>query len=109
MMRESEQLLVPLEEIFDRNSAEYFRTHGVNGIILIELSSGELKAIALKKGCEVEDFNHPPRIGDVGMIVSRPKLKFKRVFFFTKTIPEGEEVYILDEDFERFKEMFLSI
>jgi flavin-dependent dehydrogenase len=109
-MRESEQLLVPLEEVFDPKSVENLKGHGVKGVVPIELPIEELMVIAESRVYEVDGFSLEmnPHL-DIGFYWVFPKEEGETaVVFYTKKTPDGEAVYIADDNFERFKELFLS-
>lgn len=119
-MRESEQLLVPLEEVFDPQRSENMKRHGVKGAIPIELSIEDLWSIAERKGYKVDGIDPDPRPDRLGMgfywvyppdddrEVELGIVENEAVLFYTKKGPNGKAVYILDDNFERFKELFLG-
>lgn len=113
MLRESEQLIRPLEEVFDRRNVENLRSYGVKGVILIEVPIDELTDIAERRGYEGEWVDpHPDpvwRQAGIGMYWFYPKERGEpAVVLYTKKLADGKAVYILDDEFERFKQLFLE-
>ena len=113
MIREAEQMIRPLEEVFDRRSIVNIIPHGVKGVILIEALIETLTDIGKRKGYKSEWVDpHPDpfwRKAGLGMYWFYPKVEGEPpVVFFTKKLPNGKAVYIFDDEVERFKEMFID-
>lgn len=111
-MSEREQVIVrPLEEVFDQRSVENLKRHGVKGVIPIEVSIDELMRIAEGKGYEADGVDiHPDNTRDgIGMYWVYPRQEGETaVVFYTKPVTGAKAVYILDDEFERFKELFFG-
>lgn len=105
-MQESEQMIRPLEEIFDRISADNLRNYGVKGVIPIELSIQEIMSIAQSKGHETHSVDLLSK-ADIGMYWINPSRNSLTIV--TKNEPNGEKsAYIFDDDLQRFKELFFE-
>ena len=105
-MREAEQTIRSLEDIFDRISAENLRNYGIRGVIPIELPIQEIMSIAQSKGHETHCVDLLSE-ADIGMYWIDPSENSLTVV--VKNEPDGEKSpYIFDEDYERFKEIFLE-
>jgi len=111
-MVESERVIIrPLEEVFDRRSIENLRANGVCAVIPIEVSIEDLMRIAKSKGYEANEVDPDPDQKSFGLGMYWVYLKpegLKAVVFYTKPVTDGKAVYILDDEFEAFKEMFLE-
>lgn len=118
--RQGRPPLIPLESIlFDGRAKDLIVSRG-GGAILIEVSIGDLQLSVQKKGFlggdesfskySVGNFEFywfspkgEEKVDSSTRLVTRPK-----IFFFVKKNAEREEVYTLDEQFDRFKEFFLE-
>ena len=112
-MQEAEQMIRPLEEVFDRRSIVNIIPHGVKGVILIEALIETLTDIGKRKGYKSEWVDpHPDpfwRKAGLGMYWFYPKVEGEPpVVLYTKKQSGGKAVYILDNEVERFKEMFIE-
>lgn len=105
-MPESEMMLVPLEAVFDHRSVENLKEAGVNGVIPLEISIEELMTIAKSKGFETDGVD--PRLDkpDIGMYWIYPWEN--ALVFYTKNGPNGKSVYLLDQDWTKFKEVYFT-
>lgn len=111
-MSETEPLIRQLEDIFGQRNAKVLKTlHGVKGAILIGLSKDELVTIAESKGYETGGFDPFPSEG-FGMYWAYPNKEGENVLpavvFYTKHMANRKAVYVLNDEFERFKEVFLE-
>ena len=106
-MAEQEQVVIrPLEEVFSETTVQNLKNSGVNGVIPIGISTAELRAIAGSRGYEMDGVNpHPSR--NLGMFWTCSK-QGEAIVFFVKPHGNDETVYVLDDEFERFKEVFLE-
>lgn len=108
-MKEAEQLIRPLEEVFDSLSCRNLRSNGVNGVIPIEILIGDLISIAKEKWFDVDGVG----AGDsksVGFYwFWKRGAGVSSVFeVFTMLERDKESVYVLDTDIDRFKLNFLE-
>ncbi len=107
-MQEAEQSIVPLEEVFNRVSVQNLRSQGVKGAILIELPIDELISMAQSKGYEADHYDANRHNLETGVAWIRPKDASYGVELYTKPGDQGGSVYVLDDEFETFKELFLE-
>lgn len=105
-MQEAEQIVRPLEEVFNRISVENFRNDGVKGIIPTEISKDELIHRAQELGYIVHDIDLSGVTLDNEVVLVTSE--GKSVGLYTKPGATGEAIYVLDDEFETFKEMFFE-
>lgn len=113
MLREAEQMVRPLEEVFDRKSVNNLGPHDVKGVILIEAPIDALMDIAKRKGYKGEWVDpHPDpvwRQAGIGMYWFYPKEEGESpLVLYTKKLSDGKAVYIFEDEFERFNDMFVE-
>ena len=101
-----EQGLVALDEVFNPVTVQNLKDSGVNGVIQLGISMDELREIAESRGYVTGEVNaHPSR--HLGMFWTCSKLG-EAIVFFVKPQGGDETVYVLDDEFARFKELFLG-
>lgn len=104
-MTEADQIIRPLEEVFNRISVENFRNDGVNGVIPTEITKGELIKRAKAKGYIVHDIDlRGVNLENEVVLVTA---EGRSVGLYTKPAATGEAIYVLDDEFQTFKELFL--
>lgn len=110
MILEFEHAIVrPLEDVFNRTSVQNLKDCGVNGVIPIEVSFDELMTLAENKGYKTGGIRAELIPEHLGMIwVQTEEDGESPVVFYTRKKAEREEVYVLDCELERFKELFLG-
>jgi len=106
-MREAERLIRPLEEVFNRLDIKNLSSQGVIGVIPVEVSTEDLISIAKSEGYEVEGYGADELNLDTGGFWIYPEDKSEMIGFYTKSTTHGEVAYVLDDEFEAFKELFL--
>ena len=107
-MQEAEQLVTPLEKVFNRISVKNLRNDGVSGAIPIELSKKDLVNIAESKGYRIIDMDldgYGPGVENGFIVVNSDDIS---VPLYTKRGYHGTSVYVLDDEFEAFKKLFFG-
>ena len=102
-MIEAEQLIRPLEEIFNQESVQNLRNQGAVGVITLELSVGDLVFATKVRGISMYDlgfFEHEPNVNHC-LVLSPDESTVPRVTLFVK----DDVAYVLAEEFGAFKEL----
>lgn len=105
MRQEAKQMIRPLGDVFNRVSVENLRNEGVKGVIPIGMSKEDLISRAKIKGYLVHDF-------DLGLVLETGVILVRSgdrsVGLYTKREDSDKVVYVLDDEFETFKDLFLD-
>lgn len=105
-MIEAEQLIRPLEEVFNPESVQNLRNKGATGVITLEVSFRDLLSAAKVKGIIMYGlgaFDHEPKV-DHCLVLSPDKNTVSSFALFVK----DDVVHVLAEDFGGFKKIFLE-
>lgn len=104
-----EQGLVALDEVFNQVTIQNLQNIGVEGVIPIQLPIKELLAVAKARGYEIGGVD--AREGkNLGMYwVDSQEVEETALPFFIKTVSGKDSVYILEDDFDKFKKLFFKI